>query len=78
MSRELLLIESDAELAESVRRAFGPAGFHVTTLAASVPASANENTTSAIIISMSVMPASAPRRGAFMVPPPSSSGRVAP
>jgi len=34
MARELLLIESDPELAESVRRAFGPAGFHVTTLSA--------------------------------------------
>src|SRR3990172_5447223 len=32
MARELLLIESDPELAESVRRSFGPAGFHVTTV----------------------------------------------
>ncbi|HET9594930.1 MAG TPA: response regulator, partial [Anaeromyxobacteraceae bacterium] len=38
MGRELLLIESDPELAESVRRAFTPAGFQVTTLAAGEPA----------------------------------------
>src|SRR3990172_8625319 len=38
MGRELLLIESDPEVAESVRRAFGPAGFQVTTLSAGEPA----------------------------------------
>jgi CheY-like chemotaxis protein/chromosome segregation ATPase len=34
MDRDLLLIDPDPELAEAVRRAFAPAGFQVTTLAA--------------------------------------------
>src|SRR5512135_638304 len=32
MGRELLHVEADAELADTVRRAFAPAGFQVTTV----------------------------------------------
>ncbi|HTT70725.1 MAG TPA: response regulator, partial [Anaeromyxobacteraceae bacterium] len=38
MGRELLLIESDHEVAESIRGAFRPAGFHVTVLSSGEPA----------------------------------------
>ncbi|HEX7623339.1 MAG TPA: response regulator, partial [Anaeromyxobacteraceae bacterium] len=38
MGRELLLIDPDPALAEAVRRAFAPAGYRVTALAAGEPA----------------------------------------